>query len=89
MPTTQVIAYYFHGTVRCETCLRIEKEARDFISKRFVADLASERLVFKTVNYDKPEDAHFWKDNKLPCPSLVLGVVLTLPAGRRAKRSPA
>ena len=30
------------------------------------------RLVFKPVNYDKPENAHFLKDYKLPCPSLVL-----------------
>ncbi len=69
---TQVIAYYFHGTVRCETCLKIEKQARELISTRFAADVATERLVFKPVNYDKPENAHFSKDYKLPCPSLVL-----------------
>ena len=26
--------------------------------------------MFKPVNYDKPENAHFLKDYKLPCPSL-------------------
>ena len=69
---TQVIAYYFHATVRCETCLNIEKQAHELINSRFAAELASERLVFKPVNYDKPENAHFLKDYKLPCPSLVL-----------------
>ncbi len=68
----QVIAYYFHGTVRCETCLKIEKQAHELIRIRFAAEVASERLVFKPVNYDKPENDHFWKDYKLPCPSLVL-----------------
>ena len=68
----QVIAYYFHGTVRCETCQKIERQAREAIEQRFKAELAGKRLVFKPVNYDLPENAHFLQDYKLPCPSLVL-----------------
>ena len=68
----QVIAYYFHGTVRCETCLKIEKQARAAIEWRFPLEIAEKRLVFKPVNYDKPENAHFLRDYKLPCPSLVV-----------------
>jgi hypothetical protein len=68
----QVIAYYFHGTVRCETCLRIEKQAREAIEQKFPLEIAAKRIVFKPVNYDKPENAHYMKDYKLPCPSLVL-----------------
>jgi hypothetical protein len=68
----QVIAYYFHGTVRCETCLKIERQAREVIEQRFKQELTSKRLVFKPVNYDLPENAHFMHDYKLPCPSLVL-----------------
>ena len=68
----QVIAYYFHGTVRCETCLKIEKQAREAIERRFAVEVAEKRLVFQSVNYDKPENAHFLKDYKLPCPSLVV-----------------
>jgi hypothetical protein len=69
---TQVIAYYFHGTIRCETCLKIEKQAREAIEARFPVEVSEKRLVFKPVNYDKPENAHFLKDYKLPCPSLVV-----------------
>ena len=69
---TQVIAYYFHGTVRCETCQRIERQAREAMDRRFPVELIEKRLVFKPVNYDQPENAHFLKDYKLPCPSLVL-----------------
>lgn len=32
---TQVIAYYFHGTIRCETCLKIEKHAREASRRGF------------------------------------------------------
>jgi hypothetical protein len=68
----QVIAYYFHGTVRCETCLKIERQAREAIERRFAVEVAEKRLVFKPVNYDKPANAHFLKDYKLRCPSLVV-----------------
>jgi len=71
-PSQQVIAYYFHGTVRCETCLKIEQQAKAVIERQFKTELAAHRLVFKSVNYDLPENAHFLLDYKLPCPSLVL-----------------
>jgi hypothetical protein len=68
----QVIAYYFHGTVRCETCLMIEKLARMVVEQQFSPELAAHRLSFVPVNYDLPENVHFLTDYKLPCPSLVL-----------------
>jgi hypothetical protein len=71
-PNQQVIAYYFHGTVRCETCLKIERQAREVIEQRFKPELDAQRLVFLPLNYDLPENAHFLQDYKLPCPSLVL-----------------
>ena len=71
-PNQQVIAYYFHGTVRCETCLKIEKQAKEAIERRFQTELDAQRLVFKPVNCEQPENAHFQQDYKLPCPSLVL-----------------
>jgi len=71
-PTQQVIAYYFHGTVRCESCLKIEEQARETIERQFKAELDAKRLVFKPANYERPENTHFLQDYKLPCPSLVL-----------------
>jgi hypothetical protein len=68
----QVVAYYFHGTVRCETCLQIEAQARAVIERQFSVELAVNRLVFLPVNYEQPENAHFLTDYQLPCPSLVL-----------------
>ena len=71
-PNPQVLAYYFHGTVRCETCLKIEQQAKAAMERRFQAELDAKRLVFKPLNYDLPENAHFLQDYKLPHPSLVL-----------------
>lgn len=71
-PTVQVVAYYFHKTIRCEMCLAVEKQAREAIERRFPKELAAKRLVFKPLNYDEPENVHFLVDYKLQCPSLVL-----------------
>ncbi len=71
-PNEQVIAYYFHATVRCETCLNIEKRAQELIKRRFKSELEAKRVVFQPVNYETPENKHFLIDYKLPCPSLVL-----------------
>ncbi len=70
--TERVMAYYFHRTIRCETCLRIEKQAHEVITNRFAFEVAAERLVFKPVNYEQPENAHFREDYELGGPSLVL-----------------
>jgi hypothetical protein len=71
-PSQQVVAYYFHGTVRCETCLKIEQQAKAVIERQFKPELDTQRLLFIPLNYDLPENAHFLLDYKLPCPSLVL-----------------
>lgn len=67
-----VIAYYFHGTIRCETCLLIEALARAVIEQQFGCEMAANRLSWQSVNYDSAENRHFVTDFKLPCPSLVL-----------------
>ncbi len=69
---TQVLAFYFHGTIRCEKCLAIEKQAGEVVTNRFGVEVALGRLAFKALNYDEPENAHYLQDYKLPCPSLVL-----------------
>jgi hypothetical protein len=71
-PNPQVIAYYFHGTVRCETCQKIEQQAKAVIERQFQTELGAKRLAFKPVNYEQPENTHFLQDYKLSCPSLVL-----------------
>lgn len=68
----RITAYYFHGTVRCETCLKIERQARAVIEQQFGPEMAAGRLRFLSINYDEPENRHFTTDYRLPCPSLVL-----------------
>jgi hypothetical protein len=71
-PARQIVATYFHGDVRCATCKKLEAYSRAAIEKAFAAELADGRLVFRTVNTDREENAHFVTDFSLVTRSLVL-----------------
>jgi hypothetical protein len=68
----KLIAYYFHGTIRCEMCLNIERQARAAIEFWFSTELAQKSLLFKPANYDAEDYARLKKAYKLSEPSLVL-----------------
>jgi thioredoxin 1 len=68
----RVTAYYFHGDMRCITCLAIEDQARAAIEKAFSRQMEAGTLQWQPVNYDKPENRHFIEEYDLSMSSLVL-----------------
>jgi len=56
----------------CESSRRLEIWTKEALEEAFAQDLQTENLVFKSVNYDRPENAHFFKDYALPFQSIVL-----------------
>jgi len=70
--TPVLVAYYFHGTLRCPTCLKMEKDAREAIQDAYQAEVASGRVRWQAVNYDEPANEHFVKDYGLVASSLVI-----------------
>jgi hypothetical protein len=79
----KVVAYYFHGKQRCETCQKIEKLSREALEGGFAADLRSGRLERRLVNTDEPAHEHFVKDYGLKYQALVLA---ELRDGRQTRR---
>lgn len=71
-PGTGVVAYYFHGSFRCRTCLAIERQARETIAAGFPEELASGALRWQPINVEEPANEHFVEDFKLVTRSLVL-----------------
>jgi hypothetical protein len=67
-----VIAYYFHGNVRCPTCRSIEAYAHEAVETGFADQLASGRLTWKVVNYEAAGNEHFAEDYKVIFPTVVL-----------------
>jgi hypothetical protein len=68
----KVIVYYFHGTYRCPSCTKIEKWSYEAIKDSFPKALKEDRLLWKPVNVDKPENTHFIKEYSLFTKSLII-----------------
>ena len=71
----QVVAYYFHGTFRCSSCLKIEQYSKEAIEKYFGNEIKSGKLVFRAINVEEKGNEHFVNDYQLYTKSLVLSLV--------------
>lgn len=69
---TRVIAYYFHRSMRCPTCLSIEQQSREAIELTYNGELSAGTLEWHAVNIEEPGNEHFEKDFDLQSQSLVL-----------------
>lgn len=75
VPSAKVIAYYFHGSVRCYTCTHMEQYSREAIEGNFKDARASGQLEFKAVNIEEHGNEHFAKEYQLYTKSLILSLV--------------
>ena len=73
-PSAKVIAYYFHGTMRCPTCHKLEQYSKEAIEANFKDALASGKLEFKVVNIEDKGNEHFVNDYQLYTKSLVISL---------------
>jgi hypothetical protein len=74
-PAAKVIAYYFHGTMRCPTCHKLEQYSKETIETNFKDALASGKLEFRAVNIDDKGNEHYANDYQLYTKSLILSLV--------------
>ncbi len=70
-----VIAYYFHGTMRCPTCHKLEQYSKEAIEANFKDALASGKLEFKVVNVEDKGKERYGSDYQLYTKSLILSLV--------------
>jgi hypothetical protein len=68
----KVVAYYFHGRVRCVSCVKIESLSGKVIRERFPEEFRTGRLAFREVNVEDPGNRHFIDDYRLTSQSLVI-----------------
>jgi hypothetical protein len=66
------VAYYFHRTLRCPTCLSIEKQSRETVETRFKGALDDGRLAWQAVDIQSPGNGHFEQDFQLQAQALIL-----------------
>ncbi|MGB9702802.1 MAG: nitrophenyl compound nitroreductase subunit ArsF family protein [Candidatus Kapaibacteriota bacterium] len=63
---------YFHATVRCEGCLRIEEFINQSINYAFKEELKDSTIKLKSLDFLQPENEHFQDDYKFDVQSLIL-----------------
>ena len=68
----KIIAYYFHGYQRCQTCLSIEAYAREALETGFPEALEKGRLEWRTVNMEAVSNRHYIDEYQLSSSSLIL-----------------
>jgi hypothetical protein len=73
--STKIIAYYFHGTMRCPTCYKLEQYSKEAIETNFKDALASGKLEFKVINVEDKGNEHYSNDYQLYTKSLILSLV--------------
>lgn len=71
-PQRQIVAYYFHTSIRCRTCLLIEERAEDILRWEFADLFKSGTLQWRAINVQLPENRHFLEDLYVSPKSLVL-----------------
>ena len=67
-----VVAFYFHGNVRCATCKKIEAYADEALQQGFPEALQNGALEWRVINVDEAENQHFIQDFQLVTRSVVL-----------------
>lgn len=75
LSTGKVYAYYFHGSMRCSTCYKLEQYSKEAIETSFKDALASGKLEFKVVNVEDKGNEHYVSDYQLYTKSLILSLV--------------
>ena len=68
----KVTVYYFHNTIRCATCLRMEEYSKFAIYAGFPDELKSGSIEWSVVDMQLPENRHFVEDFRLRMSSLVI-----------------
>lgn len=70
--TTLVTVYYFHRTIRCPSCEKIELLTKMSVDERFGYELSVGEMLWRTVNIDEPQNKHFEDAYRLQTQSVVV-----------------
>lgn len=68
----KIIAYYFHPTARCPSCINIENFTKEVIETEFSKENNKRLISFKQLNIDDSVNEHYIEDYKLENSSVIL-----------------
>ncbi len=50
-----ILVYYFHGSIRCHTCVSVDEDTHQYIKDLFPVKLDKGNIIFKSINIDENE----------------------------------
>jgi len=71
-PARSIVVTYFHNTMRCPTCHKIEEQSTQAVKFHFEKELLSGEVVFRVINVDEPANEHYNTDYQLYTKSLIV-----------------
>jgi hypothetical protein len=71
-PEDALVAYYFHGDMRCETCQAIESQSHETVQTHFAEQLQNGDVVWRILNYEEPANTELAEKFDVLNPVVVL-----------------
>lgn len=71
-PDHYFVAYYFHTTYRCPSCVKIEQWSEEAILAGYEDRLRDSTLQWHSINVDEPAHKHFVDDYQLYTKTLIV-----------------
>jgi len=50
-----ILVYYFHGSIRCHTCVSVDKNTEEYLKELFPIRMDKGEIIFKSIDIDKGE----------------------------------
>ena len=66
------IVYYFMTSARCPSCRKIEEYTKEAVQNNFTDEIKKNRMQWRMVQVDKPDNRHFIDEYRLYTKSVVL-----------------
>ena len=68
----QVVVYYFHGTVRCSTCIKIQVLTVAAVREGFASEIKNGKVQVNVLDIDEEPNKHFKNDYELETKSVIV-----------------
>ena len=75
-PADRIQVFLFHATHRCSSCITVGKLAQKTIEQKFPEELKSEKIEFREINIDLPENRELATKFKAIGSSLFLNKII-------------
>ena len=72
LPADGLVAYYFHGEIRCPTCKKIEAYAHESLQAGFPKEWNSGAIAWRVLNYEASANDHYVTEYEIAAPTVVL-----------------